>query len=328
MTQIVGIVYQEGILVASESQYTAGRQKTFDAEKISIIKFKNGDAIVAECGVVSTSNRAVRYFTEAAKDAEIDSEDAVSKIIESVIKKIRLEILESLQERPYSAAEQDEIFNSDNYRFGLMVAHYFKPPRMEIARPKPIPCLYKITLQDGLAERLRSYGVMGAIDRLAVFILKQFNCNELKWGGAACLAIDVLERIKDDDNTCGGKIIFATVDPVMLHQPTAAIFDGDLVKRATEKLNFMRLQHDERYKKELQAVMGEIHREDYDKYIKPMLESKEEQAKKLRENAPGFTILHQCSNCKHPFNIQEKHLSKDRNEVRCPVCGQLDETKL
>lgn len=114
MTQIVGIVYQEGILVASESQYTAGRQKTFDAEKISIVKFKNGDVIVAECGVVSTSNRAVRYFTEAAKDAEIDSEDAVSKIIESVIKKIRLEILESLQERPYSAPEQDEIFNSDN----------------------------------------------------------------------------------------------------------------------------------------------------------------------------------------------------------------------
>jgi len=114
----------------------------------------------------------------------------------------------------------------------------------------------------------------------------------------------------------------------MLHQPTAAIFDDDLVKRATEKLNVMRLQHDERYKKELQTVMDEIHREDYDKYIKPMLESKEEQAKKLSANAPGFTILHQCSNCKHPFNIEEKHLSKDRKGVRCPVCGQLDAVDL
>jgi hypothetical protein len=31
MTQIVGIICKETIVVASESQYTAGHQKTFDA---------------------------------------------------------------------------------------------------------------------------------------------------------------------------------------------------------------------------------------------------------------------------------------------------------
>lgn len=163
MTQIVGIVYREGILIASESQYTAGQQKTFDAEKISIIQLNGNDLVIAECGVTAVSNRAVRYINDAVKGRKIDSEDAISRIVEGVINKIREEILKAYPKRDYSVSELDEVFDSDNFRFGLMFAHYFKPPRTNAHtnpdRLKPIPCLYKITLQDGLSERVNSYGV-------------------------------------------------------------------------------------------------------------------------------------------------------------------------
>jgi predicted Zn finger-like uncharacterized protein len=51
-------------------------------------------------------------------------------------------------------------------------------------------------------------------------------------------------------------------------------------------------------------------------------------AGRLRVSVPGVTVFHQCSKCKHGFNIEDSHLSKDRKEVRCPKCGNLDPSNL
>lgn len=105
--------------------------------------------------------------------------------------------------------------------------------------------------------------------------MKQFKCSELVWGEAACLAVDALERITDDDNTCGGDIVFAILNPSILDYPVAIPYGGDEIGRIRSKLKVMRTQNDARYKSELGKVMNDIQKEDYEKYVKPAIEAKE-----------------------------------------------------
>jgi len=164
MTQIVGIVYRQGILIASESQYTSpDRQKTFDAEKIGVLRLNNGDVILAECGSVSMSNRAAGYIKEATNNTEITSEDCIAKIIEDVVNKIRGEILKGYPERTYTVMELDEIY--EKYNFGLMFGYYFKPPRSEESpHSKAIPCLY-------MFEKIQELGFQATRWLLTAFLI-------------------------------------------------------------------------------------------------------------------------------------------------------------
>jgi hypothetical protein len=66
MTQIVGIICKQSIIVACESQYTLGRRKVTDAQKISGIKFKNFEgALVAaalrEVATVDAHTASARF---------------------------------------------------------------------------------------------------------------------------------------------------------------------------------------------------------------------------------------------------------------------------
>jgi 20S proteasome alpha/beta subunit len=274
MTQIVGIVCKDSIIVASESQYTTGTRKLLNAVKLSIVKFQNGDALIAESGPMSKSSLAVRYIEEAAKNKKIESQYTVSKIAENAIKRIRHEILETMQERSYSPQEQEDVFLAQSNYFALMIAHYFSPkkaPSAENERP-PIPCLYTISLSGAIAESCSPFAMLGAAPELALFILKQFQCEQLVWGEATCLAIDALDRIVKDDITCGGEILVGTVHPTLLHQPTATFYGGSLVRRALTKIQAVRKKNDERYKIELGKVMKKIHQEDYKLYAKQIAE--------------------------------------------------------
>jgi len=163
--------------------------------------------------------------------------------------------------------------------------------------------------------------VVGPDDRLAVFILKQFTDEEMVWGAAACLAVDALERIEHDDNSCGGDIVFATIDPEMMIHPAAAPFTGKLVERIRAKLAVMRKKNDERYKIELGKVMKKIHHEDFKQY-KSVMEAENAQKDKWRAEAP-FTITKGCSKCGHTFQVKNSYFTEDRKGVKCPQCGNI-----
>jgi predicted Zn finger-like uncharacterized protein len=337
MTQIVGIVCKEGIVVASESQYTTGTRRLLNAVKLSTVKFKNdehispelGSALVAEAGSMAKASLAVRYMNDLAKDREINSsEDAVAKIAQEAITKVRREILDTMQERPYSPSEQDDIFSSQENDFALMIAYYYFPPIIQTnRRPKPIPHLYTVWLHNPIAEPQTPFAVLGAAPELAMFVLKQFPCETLLWGEASCLAVDVLERINNDDITCGGPIKLGTVHSVIEPYSVAAIYGDELVSRILKKLEPVKKRSNERQRKELGAVMKRIHNEDFKKY------NAEFAATVARENqqraaSAGVIVFHECSHCKHGFNIGESMLEENRKKVRCPKCGKTDSVDL
>jgi 20S proteasome alpha/beta subunit len=275
VTQIVGIVCSEGIVVASESQYTTGTRKLLNAVKLSTLKFKDhgsiaqnwGRALIAEAGSMTHSSLAVRYMNDIAKDREInDSEDVVAKIAQEAVTKVRREILDTMQERGYSPGEQDDIFSSQDNDFALMIAYYYFPPDIQTnLKQKPIPHLYTIWLHKPIAEPQTPFAVLGAAPELAMFVLKQFSCETLLWGEASCLAVDVLERINNDDITCGGPIKLGTVNPMVESQSVAYIHEDELVGRVLKKLEPVKKRNNERQRKELGAVMKKIHQEDFKK---------------------------------------------------------------
>jgi ATP-dependent protease HslVU (ClpYQ) peptidase subunit len=71
VTIIVGIISDESIVLASDSQTTSGNAKRTDTEKISTVEFSNLGVLVAQAGYAPFSGQAVEIFNGLAKDKEI-----------------------------------------------------------------------------------------------------------------------------------------------------------------------------------------------------------------------------------------------------------------
>jgi 20S proteasome alpha/beta subunit len=287
MSQIVGIICKNAIVLAAETQHTVGdSRKLTNAKKLSVVKFKNGDVIIGEVGMTATSRKAVQLIREAAADIMIESEDSVVKIAESAICQIRQDVLAGYQKRDYTLDEQESIFKSN--RFGLVIAHYYIPPSSlpsHYVHHYGVPCLWTITLTSPQAERQNPFAVMGAADDLATFILKQFKCEELSWYEATCLAIDALEGIKSEDIYCGGGTEFGSVDPLIGNTPTARVGESwsQLVGRVTEKLKVFRETYREQYRTGLAAIMKEIHKENFDEAMEEQRQENEKKKHEIKE---------------------------------------------
>ena len=129
VTQIIGILHKDGILVASDSQNTQGTSRLMNAEKIVMLHCNNGDVVIAQAGSFDKSSAAIQYMREALEGKSIEYREHVAKIAEAAVKKVRMDILNSMQQREYSLDEQNKIFEGPANKFGLLVAYYYKPER-------------------------------------------------------------------------------------------------------------------------------------------------------------------------------------------------------
>ncbi|MGD1088950.1 MAG: hypothetical protein ABR955_09545 [Verrucomicrobiota bacterium] len=235
MTQIIGIVCKQSILVASESRYTKGRRTVTGNQKISAIRFKNlEDALVAEAGIAEHSNLAVRFMREIAAERIIDSESSVAEIAEEAMEKTREYILNRRpkQKRPYTDGELSAIFTHGDNKCALMVAYYFGGK----------PYLSTIHLKSWTVEKCFPFATIGAADDLATFMLKQFQFEKLAWKEAFPMIIDVLDRIEDEDTTCGGQVKVAGLDP-LIWKPRpmmAGFWQDEDTNRVVKKLRALR----------------------------------------------------------------------------------------
>jgi 20S proteasome alpha/beta subunit len=293
MSQIIGIICKDSIVIASETQYTvSGDTKLTTAKKLSIVKFKNGDVIVGEAGDVSSSARAVQYLNEITSGKEITSENCVAEYAEEAVRRVRQDLLDSYQKRDYTVSEQDEIFRSKY--FALIVAYYFNPTRtpIHINPQDAIPRLYTINMLSPFAQKEHPFAVIGAADTVATFVLKKFDCHELSWRKGASLVMDVLEQIKVDNIYCGGEIQFGCINPNIGILPTAAVGENwsGLVPRVVQKLKVLRDKMTGQYKNGLEEIMAEIHRENYENFKKKFIASDAERLKAFEQKYPESTL--------------------------------------
>src|SRR6266567_6612872 len=87
VTIIVGIICENGIVVASDSQTTHGNSR-LHCNKVSCLEFIGGKAIVAQSGASDLSSRAVQILTEKAKQSRIADDRSVARLAEESVREV------------------------------------------------------------------------------------------------------------------------------------------------------------------------------------------------------------------------------------------------
>lgn len=258
MTQIVGIVCKEAIVVASESQYTIGDFKRNEQPKMDVLAFNNSaSALVAFAGDVTSAFLVVEMMKEAAQKISLNNDSTVIDLAKDVIKKYRLEILDFYNQKPdLPATEQDEIFGRGDQYVEFVIAYYH--------RRKPF--LYKIDVFSGKPSRIENYVVMGCGSALATFMLDQFQsqCKELGMGQAVSLAIDALERIKESDPHCGGTVKVGILIPEPDEHVTVGALNDDFVEHRVRDLKALRKENVAWYKQKFSELLNRSNKENHE----------------------------------------------------------------
>jgi hypothetical protein len=100
MTLIVGVVCQNEIVVASESQYTFGQQKDLTANKIHQLNFAGVPVLIAESGHAEGSHEAIDLITQASIGASVEKPDSISQVVEECVQQVLA--------KPFCGAEELE----------------------------------------------------------------------------------------------------------------------------------------------------------------------------------------------------------------------------
>lgn len=199
VTIIVGIISKEGIVLASDSQTTygldLGKFKRCDAQKMDIIEFKTGKAIVCQGGNATLSGRAVELIINSARGKSISDYHAVADVAQAAVRQVKDEFKAQQSGSGSSMEELHEFIRTKDMEFSLMMANYFEQK----------PYIFTIDFSVGIANKQRGdYAVIGCGSLIAEYILSWFKCSELSLMQAMCTAVYVVEEVKKVDPYCGG----------------------------------------------------------------------------------------------------------------------------
>ncbi|MEO6784852.1 MAG: hypothetical protein ABI318_01860, partial [Chthoniobacteraceae bacterium] len=156
MTQIVGIVGKDSIVIGSDSQFT-GSCKQLEQEKMQVIPFKDGQLVIAFAVAVGDARRALDIMREMAATLELHDETSGAATALKAISQYRREVLNFYGSSKYlPPAEQDKIFSSDDRRFVVMLGYFYG------SADDYKPALFTIDSAAGTLERKRDYGILGS----------------------------------------------------------------------------------------------------------------------------------------------------------------------
>lgn len=148
---------------------------------------------------------------------------------------------------------------------------------LECPKIRNEPCLYKINVLSGDAERIRDYALIGSGSQLAEFMLDQFDCRDIEEFGGIPLVVDALERIKSSDLYCGGKIKIAALGPEYFGHEQVCFLPDDLLAQIIQELEALQKEVSQWHKNKFADVIERIRKEEWKKRL--------EQAKAQREAA-------------------------------------------
>lgn len=193
MTLIIGIICANGIVLAADSQTTKGAAKQLSTNKISVVEFETGMALVAESGSASLSNAAIEIFQRKAKGKQIKDETTVAKTAEESVREVVRGITIHLNPNSSDTERQDFLFQEANY-FELMVAYYFEYG----------PCLYKLNPAWCIPVKATSYFMTSGIaSDLANYILEEHTAPKMDSDFASVIAIKTVEDAIKYVEGCG-----------------------------------------------------------------------------------------------------------------------------
>jgi 20S proteasome alpha/beta subunit len=195
MTIIIGLIGKDSIILACDSQTTYGAHtKRLNAKKISVVKFKNSEALVAESGAADLSSRVVEIFRRNAKNESLTDSDTVMRVAESSVREVRNHLVDLNKGCNFSEQGWKDYFRYEN-GFELLVAFYFQKR----------PYLYKINIEFCVPIPVTShYAAIGVGDTMAYHFLDELADPEMLVKNALATSIYVIEKVKQNVEGCGG----------------------------------------------------------------------------------------------------------------------------
>ncbi len=181
-----------GIVFASDSQTTHGNSR-LPGNKISILEFETGKALVAQSGSSDLSGRAVQILTEKAKRARISDEMSVARLAEESVREVHNHLRDVYQGCDFSADDWQRYFLDQDQYFELLIGHYIGEK----------PYIYKVNLSWCLAVKSTNYfETSGCGGDLGNYLLKQYSETGMSWAVGAVTATYVVEEVIKHDIYC------------------------------------------------------------------------------------------------------------------------------
>jgi 20S proteasome alpha/beta subunit len=223
VTLIVGIICEDGIVVASDSQTTdmsSGMART-DGSKINITLADGSSGVVATAGSVDWSLQIIERVEQMAKQTVLTSERSFADLVENA----NIEIKK--KERLVGRTSRELQRHFDDYEAEILIANYFRGA----------PCMYTF-LSNGMVSPTRVtkqlYVSIGNSEAMADYLLKKFNLPSTLTGvGHAIALYTINEVIQAKDTFCYYPIQGSHVCPRPpdsdTGESTAMLFDsGDI----------------------------------------------------------------------------------------------------
>lgn len=211
------------IILACDSQMTfADGPKDLSAEKLSVIKFKNGRLLMAHAGYVQPAKRSVQNIQRLAANEQMENADAV---IEQGMRETRTALLADWN----LTDERKKTYLQLDQKHEFLIAYYLngKPFLRYVDNYACLVC----PLEND------KYGAIGIGNYLGLYLLKEHQMTDGDFEFSDLAAISVIERVKANVDGCGGSCQVGMVVPMTSGwQCDASIYPKPLVENTAQAL--------------------------------------------------------------------------------------------
>lgn len=217
VTIIVGVVCNNGIVIASDSQITEDTRRRTDAEKIKRVVYQNGEGLIAQAGDADWSTLVCEHVIDEAADCQIDDKWGLAHLVDGETAKVQRRFMEGFDVLGPKAEDFKSIF--EQHSFSLMLGHYYEQE----------PRLYSMHYPGGLCTPQKNFVTLGCGKDIADYLLSRLYSPQMDHWTAAITAIYVLGEVIKIDAACSHPIKLGIVRP----DGTVRIAEPDLISRAT-----------------------------------------------------------------------------------------------
>ena len=191
VTIIVGLICGGKIILACDSQTTAGSAKRTDSSKISGLHLAGKPILIAESGDCTLSAKAVENFARELAVCQFDDWRRPADALQDAVRKTKEELVRlNNWENNRDLGEQYLLENP----FSLMLAYF----------DGETPYLYVVNSVPGFAARQKNFAAIGCGGTVGEFILSRAELDKMTHVEGLIAAIYTVEEVKRVDTYCGG----------------------------------------------------------------------------------------------------------------------------
>ena len=194
MTIIAGLIAEDSIILASDSQTTYGVPKDLQAKKVHIVSFKNADVLVGISGSAELANCVIERFQGKAENVEITDQFTVQELIQSCVRYV-MDDIRAAQGRAYFEPRALNDYIQEKWKFEIVVGHY--------VWKKPI---FHIINSDLCAanKQTSDWAASGVGADVGGFLLREYSNPKMAYFGAVTTAIYIVDKVTKYVAGCGG----------------------------------------------------------------------------------------------------------------------------